>query len=157
MAFENGWGERSETFPKLDLQIYALPIFHFPRIGKDAPVSQGPRTKFHPPLEPTHDVLLGDEFGDQTGKLGFVIRLERNVRPTEVILDFSIRIRRSPEYVGNGFGAWARVTKNRMPREKRRTDGTSSVSRCRKYPHVFKAALRENLRIRDTIERNTAR
>ena len=55
--------EGTKAFPKLDLQVHLGLHPRAPRVAKDAPGAECPRTELHTTVEPSDHVLLRQELG----------------------------------------------------------------------------------------------
>ena len=56
--------ERPEPFAELDLQIHLGLHARAARVTQDAARAQRPRTELHAPVEPAHDLVLGEQLRD---------------------------------------------------------------------------------------------
>ncbi len=74
--FDHDRGERAERFAELCLQVERFLHVGVTGVGDDAPSPQCTRPEFHPPLEPSDDVPLGDQRGGTVTKRQVVERFE---------------------------------------------------------------------------------
>ncbi len=62
----------TKRFAKLDLLIHRRLHGRASRIAENTAAPEGPRSKLHPPLEPPHHPLIGNQFSDLVAEGGFV-------------------------------------------------------------------------------------
>ncbi len=151
---EHGGRERPEALPELDLEIHHVFVGGVAGVGEDAPVAQRARAKLHAPLEPPHDVLVGDELrGPAEEALAIQLVVLDPVR-VEVPADLLRRVPGAPVGVRPDPGAL--VVEHVMVDERGHAHRAARIPRGGLHEESLEGTLAQQTAVGHAVERHAS-